>query len=73
MFGVGRQFWNCGTGQDCKFFQWADEDAPPQNQGNAWGGSSSSYGANQNNFSGRGRGGGAGGGKRKCSVCHQQG
>ncbi|XP_059470353.1 DNA topoisomerase 3-alpha [Neocloeon triangulifer] len=72
----GRQFWSCGGTNRCNFFQWADEDAPPQNFGQpAFGGQNQTNG-NFNDYQGNTntrqnkRGGG---GKRKCSICHQEG
>jgi len=68
---IGRQFWSCGSGKDCKFFQWADEDAPPQNQ-SGWGDNQNTFGSNGFGYSARG-GTRKTGTKRKCSVCHREG
>ncbi|CAB3368498.1 Hypothetical predicted protein [Cloeon dipterum] len=59
----GRQFWRCGSGKKCNFFQWADEDVP--SAGQSWQQPSSTQGNNWQNKKTTG--------KRKCSICHKEG
>ncbi|KAJ8037131.1 DNA topoisomerase 3-alpha [Holothuria leucospilota] len=81
----GRKFYVCGKPRDnqCKFFQWADEDPKQPSFGGGGGGGTWTGGGRRKSFDGgsRGwgsRGGGSGGGGRKrnparCSLCGEQG
>lgn len=77
----GRQFYVCGKprGQQCQFFQWADETPNEQQfrgRGRGRGGRGGSGGSsNARRGGGRGDGGNGGGSgrKRKCGSCGQEG